>query len=360
MSVRKDKNRNAYIAIIRYTDSTGKVRKKQKQFKTEREAKLWESQMRLKAEETDLSNHDITFENLAKQWIAYKREKGLSYGTVAKYENALRIAKDTAIYKKRARDIVMTDIESVLSSLAPYYTKSYIQDIKTGISSVFNFGIDQHIIQFNPCTRASLPKRTKAGRDNIDSFTKEEVAAIEKHYKDIPFGDVVYVMINTGLRTQEVCAINSDSIKIKDGTPYLIINKAMKRTRSGTWEVGETKTESSNREIPIKAEVYRIIAEGVMKHRTRLFIEGKSGHVSYENFRRHYLKFIEALNKVSETPVRYLPPHCERHTYSSRCEWSGISRGITKELLGHSDESQTTHYTHIMNKDKEYAIEKIQ
>ena len=72
-----------------------------------------------------------------------------------------------------------------------------------------------------------------------------------------------------------------------------------------------------------------------------------------------YEKFFEELNRVSDVKVRNLPPHCCRHTFSSRCEWSGVPMTVTKELLGHTSVSMTNKYTHIMNDEKEAAISKF-
>ena len=359
MSVRKDESRNRWIATVECGEIRGKRKRKQKSFKTKKEAYRWEREMQSMAENIEMSKYDITFEALAKEFIRSKTERGLASGTIRKHQNAIRIVLGFPEFRKKAREIKMPEIEAVLTSLAKSYSKSYLLDIKGTVSAIMSYGIDQDYLIKNPCSRVSLPRNTQPGRDNIDSFTKEEVAVIESHRYDIPYGDVIYVMLNTGLRSQELCALDKDSLITKDGSPYLRIDKAM--NRDGTkWYLGKPKTESSVRDIPISNEVKTIILKRIFQNPNQVFLPGRDEkYISYATFRSNYLTFFRRLNKISETKVRDLPPHCCRHTFSSRCEWSGISMTITKELLGHTALTMTHKYTHIMDKDKESAIQKI-
>lgn len=342
------KKNGKYIVTVSW-GSREKRQRKSKTFSSMAAAKQWEREIKNAAEDLNMDGYDITFKILAAQWLRHKKEIGIAHSTYAKYDNAVRFAERFPFYNKKAREIKMPEIEKALNSLALDYSKGYISDIKATLSAVFMYGIDQDYLIKNPVSRAALPKHTKQGR-TVDSYTEEEVTIIESHKDDTEFGDVVYVVLHTGLRGQEVCCIDKDSIWVKDGQPYLKIDKAMTRV-NGHWIVGETKTESSKRINPINDEVYHIILRRVMRSPQNHFIDGNvDGYISYSNYRKKVKKFF------SDIDMRYLPPHCLRHTFASRCEWNDIKPSVTKEFLGHATIDMTEHYTHTMNKNKIEAV----
>ena len=100
MSVRKDESRNRWIATVECGEIGGKRKRKQKSFKTKKEAYRWEREMQSMAENIEMSKYDITFEALAKEFIRSKKERGLASGTIRKHENAIRIALGFPDFRK--------------------------------------------------------------------------------------------------------------------------------------------------------------------------------------------------------------------------------------------------------------------
>ena len=337
----------------------GDRKRKTKRFKTKAEAVRWEREITTLAQNADMNGYDITLEALTKLWLEHKRKSGITNGSFGKYRNNVNIIKTLPFYRAKVRGIKLPDIEEALTTLGKKYTSAYLASIKTTLSSIINYGIDKEWLIKNPCTRARMPLHTKPGRE-INSFTKEEVKTIEAHYKEFPFGDIVYVMLNTGLRTQEVCCIDKSNISKKNGVCYLHVTNAMNKDFGNKWVKGSTKTANSERTIPISKVVYDIIAKNCIANIGGLLITGRDQtYITYNGFVVRYKKFFEMLNDNISNPVTYRPPHCCRHTFASRCNWSGIDVKITQELMGHSDGAMTFHYTHIQEEDKVEAIKKI-
>lgn len=315
----------------------------------------------------DMSDYNITFGSLAKRYIEYKESQNVSEATMAKWERHLRIVEDdySRLHGKVARKILMIDIGDVLSGLAAKYSKSYISDIKSTISAVLNFGIDNGLLVRNVCTRARVSKKIAVKpRYEKKNWTPEQLATIEKYYPLVDFGDVVYLLLNTGVRAQECVAIDERAVYVQDNKTRIKIEDAMKRTKSGKWKRGTTKTDSSVRDNPISKAVYFIAMKRIMANKEHLFLPGKSGkEMSYNCFRDHYVKFFAGLNEqlelMGEKPVPYLPPHCCRHTFASRLRWQGVSEAVIADLLGHADEETTHIYTHSADMEKVAAMAKI-
>ena len=216
--------------------------------------------MRCEVERMDMAYYDITLHDLAKKWKKSKEDKGIATSTMLKYENILRAVEDhpQPLYAKKARDIKKHEISTFFNYLAfeKHLSLSYIKnDFRNTISQIFNFGIENDMILKNPCKKAELPN-IKEKKSEKDTLTPEEIDIIESNYKNIAFGDIVYMLINTGLRSQEVSALNDKSFITVVGVHYIRVGSAMKKNKTGGWELGITKTDDSERGIPISDEIY--------------------------------------------------------------------------------------------------------
>ena len=87
-----------------------------------------------------------------------------------------------------------------------------------------------------------------------------------------------------------------------------------------------------------------------MKSMLPLLLPGrkKNSRISYDNFNKHYREFFDALNAASSKKIRYLPPHCCRHTFNSRLIWAEVNPFVIQRLMGHATVEMTDHYAHVM------------
>lgn len=236
------------------------------------------------------------------------------------------------------------------------YSKSYIKDIKGTLSSILAYGVDEKIIYNNPCYKERISRKVRS-KNARDSFTPSELKQIEKYYKEIPFGYTVYTMLKTGMRAQEICAIGKHSLLVKDNQRYIHIYRAMKRMSNGAWIFGDPKSDNSFRDIPVSKEIYNHIATTILSNKHGLYLPRKDGQpISYTLFLEKYKAFFTELQKKAD--VRYLPPHCCRHTFSSSLEWEKVSPFVIRDLMGHSDVEMTNDYTHASDEERIAAVKK--
>lgn len=329
-------------------DAGGKQIRKSKTAKTKKEATQWRNSLLLNPDNLDLLNTDIKFSDLSDAWIAKKEAKEIAKSTLNKYRNCLRIVKTAPFYNFEAKRTTKTDVEDFLHYLAVKmnFAKSYIIDIRTVISGILYYGVEKRCISFNPAYKAELPRTKKT--ESKDAYTIDEFKTI-KNNTDKPFGDIVFIMISTGLRPQEICAVNNDFI-VKDGERYFIeIKHAMKRQENGIWKEGDTKTESSERKNPLPCVVADMINSILEKNAPikgkRYLIPNSIGtaQISYNEFLKKYKAFINSIG------IRYLPPHCCRHTHNTILKSIGIPTPVVMKSMGHTKEDVSEDYTHIPN-----------
>ena len=137
----------------------------------------------------------------------------------------------------------------------------------------------------------------------------------------------------TGLRIGEALALTPDDIDLKERT--ITVNKTLSLV---THEVGETKTDESNRTIYIQSELRPLIKK-----------------VLPECFKGvQYFAYNKYLNETTEKVIgRRLSAHSLRHTHVSLLAASGVPLDIISRRCGHSDSDVTREiYLHVTEKMK--------
>ena len=131
----------------------------------------------------------------------------------------------------------------------------------------------------------------------------------------------------------------------------LYIRQAVKLLH-GRVKLGDTKSESGVRDIPIpnfaqaSALFLRVQAGDGFVMKGKLDIP-----INATTWRDYYLEAVQAVKGV-----RYLPPHCCRHTYITLLHASGVDFETIQALAGQSDEIATRGYMHIKDEVTAKAV----
>ena len=192
----------------------------------------------------------------------------------------------------------------------------------------------------NPVRRAEIARKSQTEKE---PFTEDEARTIIEFAKtDKIFGIPVYIMLNTGIRSQEMRALTADRIDFDNG--IVTIDKAVKRTG----ELGKPKN-GKTRYIPLKPEVLEFLREKI--NPKAKYILGDSDYVTASALRCYYAAFIKRLNdslaEKGEKPIPVRSPHILRHTCGTLLQKNGMPIAMVMELLGHSSLAMTEHYTHF-------------
>ena len=161
-------------------------------------------------------------------------------------------------------------------------------------------------------------------------------------------------LVLSGLRIGEAIALTPQDI----GEKYITVNKTYSLI---TKKVGETKTDTSAREVFIQQELraaiddYMIYREECGRNSPYLF-PGKKGEMCYGS----YDKFLRELSE--KVLGRRISPHALRHTCASLLLANGVSVDTISRRLGHTDSQITKeiylHMTGKLKKADEIALER--
>lgn len=320
-------------------------------------------------------------------WLEDFVKEKVSENTYYKYKSACEKRINPSLGKKRLCDLKVLDIEKFLKELKKPRKHSKtnkelkppgnttLQKYYQVLNTALNRAVKLQMIIDNPCKFIDPPKRDKF---KAEILTLEEVSEIikmldEKNYEDYIFRLALDITLETGLRRGEMCGLTWKDIDFNK--KYIDVNKALIKVDGKGYLIGGTKTEGSERIIPISDD----LIEKLKKHKTKqkenklqygefylkniwngkefdlLFTWRDGDFISPSNFR---IKLKKICKKCGiEKNIRW---HDLRHTNATLLLESDVNLKVIQERLGHTLLQTTSDlYTHVTKKLNRNATDKI-
>ena len=164
------------------------------------------------------------------------------------------------------------------------------------------------------------------------------VRAVERHGSKRDQA-IILVLLNTGLRVNELSALDSSDIEMSERKGKLVV-------RSGKG--------NKRREVPVNAEARRVLSvylDGREDDNQALFLSQQGSRLGSRGIQ-------DAVGKYGRLAgLEDLTPHALRHTFCTNLLRGGVDIVTVAALAGHSDISTTSIYTQPNGKDMEKAVE---
>ena len=341
---------------------------KGKQFygRTETEAKAKRDQYKYECEHGIEQVEPVTVFDLAEKWLPVAKA-GTGKGTYNQYVTIMQKMADI-IGNKLVSSVSPADISKVWVSYVGL-SQSYIDKAKSLYKSFFQYAIDNRYANRNPMLSESC-KPHKGTKGTHRCLIDEEIRLIELVPHRVRAAAMF--MLKAGLRRGEVLALQKSDIHDE----RIWVTKAIKFVNNRP-VVGDTKNESSEREVPLFKALIPIVetienyvlpdehgdicsetafvrswesylaklsafANGVPQkrwyHLTKEWIEGHP---------LEYSKYLELKTVSEEKAERFrltgwkeisFRPHDLRHTFITVCRDKGIDIHIVMNWVGHASE----------------------
>lgn len=327
-------------------------RRKYKSFyaKTQREVKA-KAKIYIAAKSEGLEmDADYYFDEWADIWFEGHKDN-VAPTTQENYRYTLRILKRFFV-RKRLRDIKPYDIEEMLKKLwQEGKSVSCVTQCRGMMHQIMNKAESNDLVRKNP-VRFAEKMRYREQIKRKEAFTSEEVAILFERLPENLIGWSIRLLIGTGMRTQELLALEPRHIEL-DGS-MIHVEQAI-NMQKGTAVVGTPKSRDSYRDVPVPSNL-RYCAVELRKTDKKYIWEAKKtdNPCNPSHFRK---KFREALETIPE--VRVLTPHCCRHTYVSQMQALGVDLATIQSIVGHADVTMTKHYLHVQDSIRQEAIERF-
>lgn len=299
---------------------------------------------------------EITVSDIVNDYLEIKKNV-LRESTYKQYESNIKLLAVKSFGKKKINKIKYSDAKKFFIELHKLgYKRGSINGLKAILQPSFQLAVENDILVKNPFNfklscilKDDAEERTaltEEQEEKLLSFVKNS-SAFSKYY------DMLYIMLNTGVRVGELCGLTVNDIDFVNKT--VTINKQLSDRR----RITPPKSESGNRTIPISELVcisFKNVINSNAKHNKIPIIDGygnfifisTKGNVLIPTLISSRFKHImKAYTEEYPTDLIKLTPHVCRHTYCTKLIKAGVNPKSVEYIMGHSDISITMNtYTH--------------
>ena len=220
--------------------------------------------------------------------------------------------------------------------------------------------MENDLINRNVFAKVTVPKTEAEEREPIDETTRKLIFdTCEGHRMGIP----ALVMLYTGIRKGELLALKWEDVDFKSKT--IQIRRSMEyRYSAKEWRIGEPKSKSGYRTIPLTEEAVAILKKQKEKNKRIseistewkefVFLCRKGTPVKNSTYDTALFKICDKA-KISRFSM-----HILRHTFATRCIEAGMKPKTLQMLLGHSNIGITMNlYVHTTEEEKKKEMDLV-
>lgn len=305
----------------------------------------------------------MIFKEAYKEWAARKRRQ-VKESTMAAYlliaENHLIPFFGGSDAEKINRKMVQRFVDERLDA---GLSSKYIHDMLIVLKMIVRFVSDEYERPVLDNWKVVFPTKNTDTGHKLERYTPAEFREIVDTALNNPSSRNLAILIAlcSGMRIGEICALRYEDIDLD--RRVIKVSKTIERVymveggeRKGATRIiiGEPKTASSRREIPIMRDIYPLVKKFAAIAKPDYYVCSLSDkYVEPRTFRNYYRRFI--LEKVGlKECVKF---HGLRHTFASTLIENKVDVKTVSSILGHSDISTTLNvYVHPSEETKRNAI----
>lgn len=273
-------------------------------------------------------SEDITIRELYDRWSTMyypKLETSGAYETAWKYCTSIY---DLTVHEVRIRHVKYCLNEGTITTKSGTHTATpriKIQ-IKTLLGKMFDYAIENEIVEKNPARSFKLDENTDTEQPHID-FADSEMKALLENVGKIPYLDLLIIQCYTGLRPSEIGNILLENVHLES-----------------FYFVGGMKTDSGKeRTIPIHYKIMPLVQkyydQAVQLHSDYLFNyvppatkrrRNKTAKLTYGRYKSIFDECVAELNLNPEHR-----PHDGRVQFVTQAKQAGLNDYAIKRIVGH-------------------------
>lgn len=345
----------------RFVDRFGK--RKSKRSKKLQEVRQWLADATYINEHSDIEQAtSMMVDSWFEYWIDVKR-KTVRPNTVRNYTERYHRNIQNVIGKKLLTEVKPIHCQRIFTNMADEgYRTSTIYQTRIALFNLLEFAKENDVILSNPCKRSVKSDMGKPSQ-------KKEALTIDVQKKFLEqatgqsYENQFRFVLQTGLRTGELVGLKWKDVDFESRT--VKIQRSMEYRHSvGVWRVGEPKSKSGYRTIPLTDEAVRILMAQKEKNEKIKIIPMEWSEYIFLSRKGEPVKnstYDTALFKICEKAgIAKFSMHVLRHTFATRCIEGGMMPKTLQKILEHSNIGITMNlYVHITEEEKQKEIDMV-
>lgn len=233
------------------------------------------------------------------------------------------------------------------------------------LSSILTTAVQWQVIPSNPCARVKPPHVEHKEAEVLDDIQVHELIEC-LNSEPLVYRTAVMLLLYTGLRRGELCALNWDDIDLKNGIVHVTKN-LLYTPDKGVYE-DTTKTKQSQRVINIPADMVALLKQHKQEqskirlsvgdqwiNTQKVFAADTGKPLHPDTLSAWYKRFITR-HGLPDSHI-----HTLRHVSATLLIAGGVDVATVSKRLGHASRTTTLNiYTHAIQSADAIAAEKLQ
>lgn len=340
--------------------------------KTQKEADIKAEELKVSLRKgMDISSSNDSFKTWANYWLTSKKHEVSEdrYNTLV---SRSKVWIDS-LYNAQISQIKPFELQTILFSISaknPYtgqpMAKKTIRGYVQVINAIFDFAIDNRVIDYNPANKLKAPQTASTvQRRALTTTERQWVMEFEHRAKPSAM-----LLMLSGLRRGEATALQWNDIDFD--------NNKISVTKSYNFKQKEFKSPKNGKaRVVTVPQVLIDYLQTLPKISLFVLTNAKGQMMTDDSWRRMYQSYMMDLNieygfgGIEYAPSKFAPtkmpmiitpftPHELRHTFCTIMYEAGIDALTAKEQLGHSDIKTTLSiYTHLSSQHKDNDLKKL-
>lgn len=312
----------------------------------------------------------MTVGQWTQKWLKDYKRNSIKPTTYSSYECIVlkHIVPGLGIYKLKSlrNDMVQHFVNELTDN---GMRTSYIIQTVAVLKSALEQAVDDGLISKNPAKKIEIPLKQEIKRRVLTVDEQEKLIEAAKGYR---YGNMIFLMLGTGLRIGEAMALTWDDIDFENyllsvNRTYVEITEYIDGKAVHKQGFQSPKTRTSKRTIPLLPA----LVDMLLTHKESQEQEKKEFKAVYQDSgltfcgrdgkqvkRTTIDKTLRRICKKAE--IEHVNPHALRHTFATRGLENGVDLKIMQEFLGHASIKMTADiYTHVSSEVKRDSILKL-
>lgn len=312
---------------------------------------------------------------LMESYLENVKKAKVKPSTYDRVENVFKYhIKNERIGRLQLSTITSEDIQKHLLDKCKGLSESSVKKIYSLLSEFFKYAVGAKLIGYNPMQLVTIPHSSnfKVQTKEMAVLTVEEMQRVISVAESVDkkgnplyrYGEAVVLLLVTGMRCGELCAIHESDIDIESKVLYVRHTISTSKDREKEclrYEVSTTKTKSSTRMIPLNDRavlaIQRLLKTTYSRESGYLVCTKGGVNVTHCNLQRCYSLILK------KAGVKDMGLHSTRHTFATVVLKDAEDKGQIKEvseLLGHSQVSTTyQYYIKTSDEDKRTLLNQL-
>ena len=326
--------------LARTSRSNGR-KAQSKFFSTKIEASAWLRDVNSSIDAgTRINPSKLTLSEWIGKWLITYVKPTVRLRTFEGYSDINRLHIDPIIGDIPLQALTPADLQNLLNKKAEAgLSRRTLVYILSTIRPALKQAMLDGLTTRNIADAVKVPKGTVKPKPK-HALTREEIQAIQNAIEDSRFSIVFRTLAGTGTRIGELLGLSWEDIDFINSKVH--IKKAVTQSRTQGQVLGQPKTDSSLRSIPIAPSLVEALKAWKGQQASEKLAAGKQWKgedavFTMETGSRVRREWISTqLKDVTELLNISCTPHILRHSYASLLIQSGVDPKTVQRLLGHS------------------------